>query len=165
MGLTKDQQEIAKNSFAIYAGSKGSLTQNELSQCLGAMGFIPAKSDLPSSDSFSYDELVSQAGKFSVPEEDVNGQLKEAFRVFDKSNQGFLVAKEFLHMAQILGEPLDDFEKEQFAKHGSSGKISWKDLSAEIVASSQKLGGDSAGGDSGGGAAAGGDDDDEGEGF
>lgn len=165
MGLTKDQQEIAKNAFAIYAGAKGSLTQNELSQCLGAMGFIPAKADLPSSDSFSYDDLVSQAGKFSVPEEDENGQLKEAFRVFDKANQGFLVAKEFLHMAQILGEPLDGAEKDAFAAHGNSGKISWKELSAEMVASSQKLGGDSAGGDSGAAAAAGGGDDDEGEGF
>ena len=31
-------------------------------------------------DSFSLDDLMSQAGKFSVPEQDENGQLSEAFR-------------------------------------------------------------------------------------
>ena len=53
------------------------------------------------SDSFSYDDLVSQAGKFSVPEEDENGQLKEAFRCVWRATRRLACAAQ--HRAVLRG--------------------------------------------------------------
>ena len=125
----------AKNLFAIIGGAKGSLTKDELATAIRGLGLTPAVSDLPGGDAFSEDQFIATAGKFQVPDDTINGELTEAFRTFDRTNQGFLVEKEFMHMATILGEPFSAKEVASFKKHGeaSGGKIEWHPLHKKIT--------------------------------
>ena len=125
----------AKNLFVIIGGAKGSLTKDELAMACRGLGLTPASSDLPGGDAFSEDQFIATAGKFAVPGDTENGELTEAFRTFDRTNQGFLVEKEFMHMATILGEPFSATEVAAFKKHGeaSGGKIEWHPLHKKIA--------------------------------
>lgn len=125
----------AKNLFAIIGGAKGSLTKDELATAIRGLGFTPGASELPGGDSHSEDAFIAAAGKFSLPDDAANGELTEAFRTFDRTNQGFLVEKEFMHMATILGEPFNAEEVASFKKAGeaSGGKIEWNPLHKKIT--------------------------------
>jgi Ca2+-binding EF-hand superfamily protein len=106
------------------------MTKDELATGVRGLGFIPAGSDLPGGDSFSKDQFIGVCAKLTLPGDTENGELTEAFRTFDRTNQGFLIEKEFMHMSTIIGEPFSATEVAAFKKTGGAagGKIEWGPL-------------------------------------
>ena len=103
--------------FKILAGSKGTLLRSELADALRALGFAPTMEELPNGETFTYERLLQEVNAHQMPNEAGDDALAEAFRTFDKSGQGVLIAKEFCGFATVLGEPFSQGEVDAFMAH------------------------------------------------
>lgn len=139
-GVTKDGPLISKaqmkefrEAFSLFdKDGDGSITQEELGRVMRSLGQFAREEelqdmlrevDIDGDGSFSFEEFVEIVSNMganssdSAPTADQEEkELRDAFRVFDKHNRGYIVASDLRAVLQCLGEDLSEEEIEDMIK-------------------------------------------------
>ncbi|XP_046385332.1 neo-calmodulin-like [Ischnura elegans] len=128
--VSKAQMKEFRDAFRLFdKDGDGSITQEELGRVMRSLGQFATEEelqqmltevDIDGDGSFSFDEFVeivsnmgTAADKTADEEEK---ELRDAFRVFDKHNRGYISASDLRAVLQCLGEDLSEEEIEDMIK-------------------------------------------------
>lgn len=93
----------------------------------------PFLADLYTNDSMRTEFLTMMARK--MKDTDSEEEIREAFKVFDRDNNGFISAAELRHVMTSIGEKLTDDEVDEMireADQDGDGRIDCTSLSTNI---------------------------------
>ncbi|KAK3611439.1 hypothetical protein CHS0354_027164 [Potamilus streckersoni] len=121
------QIEELKEAFRLFdKDGDGSITTDELGTVMRNLGQFPSEEelkqmlkdiDIDGDGTFSFEEFVqvmaNMGGISEQSEEDEERELREAFRVFDKTGCGYICASDVRAILQCMGEDLSEEEIEE----------------------------------------------------
>lgn len=123
--LSNEEQELIRDAFRIMdRENEGAITSKELAVVIRALGRQPTDNEVQS----IINEVDSDGnGSIEGPEfcdvilrklrdTNVEEELREAFRVFDKENQGYLSTTELKNVYTALGVKIGDDELEEMIR-------------------------------------------------
>jgi len=128
-----------KEAFQLFdKDGDGKISSSELGTVMRAVGQNPTQAevreyisnDLGGKDQFTLDDFLKVLKNRSKPSNQED-QIKEAFKVFDKSNSGLIEINELKHVLTTLGEKLSAEEVDGVLKEADQdgdGKISLNDF-------------------------------------
>ena len=129
-----------KEAFDMFDRDKdGHITEKELGNIMRSLGHDPSDSDLKEfmlefdkdKKSFLIYEEFNVLLTRKVVDSDVEEELLEAFRVFDKEGNGKISASELKHIMTTLGEKLTEEEVEEMmteADFNGDGQIHYNEF-------------------------------------
>lgn len=143
--LTDDKIKEFKEAFEMFDRDKdGLINQQELGNILRSLGHEPSDQDL--SDMISEvdsneDKRVDFAEFMQImlkrmKQSDIEEELIEAFRIFDKEGKGEISSHEFRHIMLTLGEKLSEEEVDEMIKEADpkgEGVINYKEFAKMIL--------------------------------
>ncbi|XP_034236966.1 calmodulin-like [Thrips palmi] len=131
--VSKAQMKEFREAFSLFdKDGDGSITQEELGRVMRSLGQFAREEelhdmlrevDIDGDGCFSFEEFVEIVSNMganssdSAPSADQEEkELRDAFRVFDKHNRGYIVASDLRAVLQCLGEDLSEEEIEDMIK-------------------------------------------------
>ncbi|PSR86741.1 Calmodulin-3 like [Actinidia chinensis var. chinensis] len=144
--LTDDQIAEFKETFSFFdKDGDGCITTKDLGTVMRSLGLNPTEAELQDMINGAdadgngavyfpgFLNMMARKMKDTAYEE----ELKEAFRVFDKDQNGFFSAADFCHVMTNLGEKLTDEEVEEIIREADAdgdGQISYEDFVKVMMA-------------------------------
>lgn len=138
--LTDDKIKEYKEAFEMFDRDKdGYINQKELGNILRSLGHDPSEQDLVdmmqdidvnNNKCIDFNEFMQLMHK-RAKQSDIEEELVEAFRIFDKEGNGLIPTSEFKHIMLTLGEKLNEEEVEEMMKEADSkneGVIDYKEF-------------------------------------
>ncbi|KAL8136658.1 hypothetical protein V2J09_002659 [Rumex salicifolius] len=148
--LTDDQISEFKNAFSVFdKDGDGCITTKELGNVMRSLGQNPTEAELQDMinevdadgngtiDFTEFLNLMARKMKDTNSEED----LKVAFRVFDKDQNGFISAAELRHVMTNLGEKLTDEDVDEMIREADvdgDGQINYDEFVKVMLAKKKK---------------------------
>nr|CAD2126650.1 unnamed protein product [Meloidogyne enterolobii] len=139
-GLTEDQVAEFKEAFELFdKDGDGRVTAAELGIVMKSLGHSPTDQELQEmvreidedgNGSIELNEFVKMMSR-KVKESESEKELREAFQVFDKDNDGFISPFELRFVMQNLGEDLTDFEVKEMIREADldgDGKVNFNEF-------------------------------------
>ncbi|CAK5034968.1 unnamed protein product [Meloidogyne enterolobii] len=139
-GLTEDQVAEFKEAFELFdKDGDGRVTAAELGIVMKSLGHSPTDQELQEmvreidedgNGSIELNEFVKMMSR-KVKESESEKELREAFQVFDKDNDGFISHFELRFVMQNLGEDLTDFEVKEMIREADldgDGKVNFNEF-------------------------------------
>ncbi|XP_046679019.1 neo-calmodulin-like isoform X2 [Homalodisca vitripennis] len=124
-GLTEDQVAEFKEAFMLFDKDEdGTITMAELGVVMRSLGQRPSETELrdmvnevdqDGNGTIEFNEFLQMMSK-KMKGADGEDELREAFRVFDKNNDGLISSTELRHVMTNLGEKLSDEEVDDMIK-------------------------------------------------
>ncbi|KAH9738635.1 calmodulin-7 [Citrus sinensis] len=134
--LTDDQISEFKEAFSLFdKDGDGCITTKELGTVMRSLGQNPTEAELQ--------DMINEVdadgnGTIDFPEFlNLMEELKEAFRVFDKDQNGFISAAELRHVMTNLGEKLTDEEVDEMIREADvdgDGQINYEEFVKVMMA-------------------------------
>merc|ERR1712236_65688 len=129
-----------KEAFDEFDTDKsGTISPDELLGVLRAMGQNPTEDellnlvlevDVDGNGTIEFEEFLSMM-KMKASEVDEEAELREAFKIFDRDNDGFISMKELKKVASMLGTMLTKEELDEFMSEADSdgnGKLDYDEF-------------------------------------
>ncbi|XVF80856.1 hypothetical protein PTKIN_Ptkin15bG0109100 [Pterospermum kingtungense] len=143
--LTEDQVVEFREAFCLIdKDSDGFITMEELASALQTLDGNPKKEeiecmisevDVGGNGTIDFEDFLNiMAGKMK---ENVGDELKEAFKVFDRDQDGFISANELRQVMMNLGERVTVEEAEQMIREADldgDGLVSYEEFARIMVA-------------------------------
>ncbi|KAL0268649.1 UNVERIFIED_CONTAM: hypothetical protein PYX00_010500 [Menopon gallinae] len=124
-GLTEEQVAEFKEAFMLFDKDEdGQITMAELGVVMRSLGQRPTETELrdmvnevdqDGNGTIEFNEFLQMMAK-KMKGADGEEELREAFRVFDKNNDGLISSIELRHVMTNLGEKLSDEEVDDMIK-------------------------------------------------
>ncbi|XP_039299229.1 neo-calmodulin [Nilaparvata lugens] len=128
--LSKTQMQEFREAFRLFdKDGDGSITQEELGRVMRSLGQFAREEelqqmlqeiDIDGDGYFSFEEFVEIVSNMGATTERTADQeekeLRDAFRIFDKHNRGYITASDLRAVLQCLGEDLSEEEIEDMIK-------------------------------------------------
>lgn len=129
-GISKNQMKEFREAFRLFdKDGDGCITKEELGRVMRSLGQFARNEelqqmlqdiDVDGDGNVSFEEFVDIAwnasGGLTQGEEEEERELRDAFRVFDKHNRGYITASDLRAVLQCLGEDLSEEEIEDMIK-------------------------------------------------
>merc|ERR1712110_1316814 len=144
--LTDEQVSEFKEAFSLFdKDAHGSVTSAELGTVMRALGQNPTDAELQDminevdsdgNGSIDFPEFLDMMSR-KMKDADSEEEIKEAFRVFDADNNGFITAKELRIVMANLGEKLTNDEVEEMIKEADQdgdGRVNFEEFASMMVA-------------------------------
>ncbi|KAM5556196.1 calmodulin-1-like [Rosa sericea] len=144
--LPDDQIAEFKHAFSLLdKDGDGSITTKELGTVMRSLGQKPTEEelevmikevDVDGNGRIDFQEFVNLMAR-KMQDTLTEDQLKEAFRVFDKNQNGFISADELRHVMTSLGETLTDEQVNQMVREADmdgDGQINYKEFVKVMMA-------------------------------
>ncbi|WVZ54614.1 hypothetical protein U9M48_005384 [Paspalum notatum var. saurae] len=146
--LSKQQIEEFREAFSLFdKDGDGTITSKELGTVMRSLGQSPTEEELKEmveevdsdgSGAIDFQEFLTLLARMmreaSGADED---ELREAFRVFDQDNNGFISRDELGHVLQNLGESLSDEELAEMLREADvdgDGQINYTEFAKVMLA-------------------------------
>ncbi|XP_037921203.1 calmodulin-like isoform X2 [Hermetia illucens] len=124
-GLSEEQVAEFKEAFMLFDKDEdGTITMAELGVVMRSLGQRPSETELrdmvnevdqDGNGTIEFNEFLQMMSK-KMKGADGEDELKEAFRVFDKNNDGLISSSELRHVMTNLGEKLSEEEVDDMIK-------------------------------------------------
>ncbi|XP_014224657.1 calmodulin-A-like isoform X2 [Trichogramma pretiosum] len=124
-GLTEDQVAEFKEAFMLFDKDEdGTITMAELGVVMRSLGQRPSENELrdmvnevdqDGNGTIEFNEFLQMMSK-KMKGAEGEDELREAFRVFDKNNDGLISSVELRHVMTNLGEKLSEEEVDDMIK-------------------------------------------------
>lgn len=144
--LTNDQIAEFKEAFSLFdKDGDGSITTKELGTVMRSLGQNPTEAelqdmisevDVDGNGTIDFPEFLNLMAR-KMKDTDSEEELKEAFRVFDKDQNGFISAAELRHVMTNLGEKLTDDEVDEMIREADvdgDGQINYEEFVKMMMA-------------------------------
>ncbi|CAH1781676.1 unnamed protein product [Owenia fusiformis] len=122
--FTESQIKDYKSTFNLFdSDNSGTIDLMELGDLLRGIGQNPSnkeveelikKHDVNQNGRMEFDEFLELMSVTVKPEEEVEDELRQAFKVFDKDGNGYISAKEMLVVLTKMGEEMSMEEVEEY---------------------------------------------------
>ena len=131
--LTEDQQEEFKEAFVLFdKDGDGTVSAKELEVVMRAIGLNPTEEEIqrmmdeivPENDGEIEFEGFMELMAKKLKETEIEDELKEAFKSFDKTKKGYYTLEDLKDMVYTYGERIPDdeiqkmFEEQDYNKNG-----------------------------------------------
>ncbi|CAK7318841.1 Calmodulin-like protein 6 [Vulpes lagopus] len=150
--LTAEQIKEYKGVFEMFdEEGNGEVKTGELERLMSLLGINPTKSELASMAKdvdrdnkgfFNCDSFLALMGIYWEKAQNQEGELRAAFRVFDKEGKGYIDWDTLKYVLMNAGEPLNEVEAEQMMKEADKdgdGTIDYEEFVAMMTGESFKL--------------------------
>ncbi|XP_037674977.1 calmodulin-like protein 6 isoform X2 [Choloepus didactylus] len=150
--LTAEQVKEYKGVFEMFdEEGNGQVKTGELERLMSLLGINPTKSELASmardadrdnKGFFNCDGFLALMGVYHEKAQNQEGELRAAFRVFDKEGKGYIDWNTLKYVLMNAGEPLNEAEAEQMMKEADKdgdGTIDYEEFVAMMTGESFKL--------------------------
>jgi len=124
--LTEEQTAEFREAFALFdKDGDGTISTKELGTVMKSLGQKPTVAELndminevdsDGNGEIDFEEFLSMMAK-KLKETDLEEDIREAFRVFDKNSSGIISTMELRHIMTNLGEKLKDSEIDEMIQH------------------------------------------------
>ncbi|URE48218.1 receptor kinase 1 [Musa troglodytarum] len=144
--LTDDQIAEFKEAFSLFdKDGDGCITTKELGTVMRSLGQNPTEAELQDminevdadgNGTIDFPEFLNLMAR-KMKDTDSEEELKEAFRVFDKDQDGFISAAELRHVMTNLGEKLTDEEVDEMIREADvdgDGQINYEEFVKVMMA-------------------------------
>ncbi|KAK9467806.1 hypothetical protein V1512DRAFT_235874 [Lipomyces arxii] len=138
--LTSEQIDEFKQAFSLFdRNNDGQITTRELGTVMRSLGQNPSEAeladminevDVDNNGSIDFPEFLTMMAH-KMKDTDSAQEIKEAFRVFDRDNNGFISATELRHVMVSIGERLTEEEVDQMireADKNNDGRIDYNEF-------------------------------------
>ncbi|KAF9682936.1 hypothetical protein SADUNF_Sadunf05G0160100 [Salix dunnii] len=144
--LSEEQiAEFREAFFLIDRDADGFITMEELATTVQSLDGRPAKEvqamicdvDLEGNGTMDFEEFLIVMGR--KQKENVAEELKEAFKVFDRNQDGYISANELRQVMMNLGERLTEEEAEQMIREADvdgDGLVSYEEFARMMMVAS-----------------------------
>ncbi|GMI66497.1 calmodulin 7, Z-box Binding Factor 3 [Hibiscus trionum] len=140
--LTEDQISEFREAFnLIDKDSDGFITMEELAKVIQALDVNPTKEEVQSmisevdgNGTIDFDDFLNIMAR--KMKENVIDELQEAFKVFDRDQDGFISATELRQVMMNLGERLTVEEAEQMIREADldgDGQVSYEEFARMMM--------------------------------
>ncbi|KAL3120797.1 hypothetical protein niasHT_008089 [Heterodera trifolii] len=139
-GLTTEQVAEFKEAFELFdKNGDGRVTASELGVVMHSLGHSPTEEELHEmvreidengNGSIELDEFIKMMSR-KEKESENEKELREAFQVFDKDNDGFISPVELRFVMQNLGEELTESEVHEMIREADldgDGKVNFNEF-------------------------------------
>ncbi|XP_055371477.1 calmodulin-A-like isoform X2 [Condylostylus longicornis] len=139
-GLSEEQVAEFKEAFMLFDKDEdGTITMAELGVVMRSLGQRPSETELrdmvnevdqDGNGTIEFNEFLQMMSK-KMKGADGEDELREAFRVFDKNNDGFISSSELRHVMTNLGEKLSEMEVDDMIKEADldgDGQVNYSDF-------------------------------------
>ncbi|XP_047501287.1 calmodulin-A-like isoform X1 [Penaeus chinensis] len=144
-GLTDDLVAEFKEAFMLFDKDEdGMITTAELGVVMRSLGQRPSETELRklvgevetcADGTIEFNEFLQMMSK-KLKDIGNGDELKEAFKVFDKKNSGYLSSTELRHVMTSMGEKMSEQEVEDMIKEAApngDGRVNYEEF-ANIIA-------------------------------
>ncbi|PIA45097.1 hypothetical protein AQUCO_01700557v1 [Aquilegia coerulea] len=144
--LTEEQIIEFEEAFHLFdKDGDGCITIDELATVIRSLDQNPTEEelldminevDVDGNGTIEFEEFLNLMAK-KMKETDADEELKEAFKVFDKDQNGYISATELRHVMINLGEKLTDEEVEQMIKEADldgDGQVNYEEFVRMMMA-------------------------------
>lgn len=139
----QDQIAACKECFMLFdKDGNGKINVSELGTMVRALGQMPTEAEVQSliknvvrDNKFTLTDLVAVMKKLDMERRDVDNELRDSFRVFDRDGSGYISAAELRHVMTNLGEKLTDSEIDEMINEidvDGDGQVNYEDVVALI---------------------------------
>ena len=118
-----------KEAFSMFdKDNSGKMSTKDLATVMRALGSNPTEAELQdmlkevdsnNTGFITYNDFVNLM-KRKMTDTDTEEEIKEAFRVFDRDNDGIISAAELRHIMTTLGEKLSDDEVDEMIREADT---------------------------------------------
>ncbi|XP_028804226.1 calmodulin-like protein 11 isoform X3 [Neltuma alba] len=142
--LTEDQVADFREAFSLIDRDSD---VDEMASIVQSLDGNPTKEeiremitevDIDGNGSIDFEEFLTIMGrKMKFQQENLTEELKEAFKVFDRDEDGYISASELRHVMTNMGERLTDEEAEQMIKEADldgDGLVSYEEFARMMMA-------------------------------
>uniref|UniRef100_A0A6G3MLL3 Calmodulin (Trinotate prediction) n=1 Tax=Henneguya salminicola TaxID=69463 RepID=A0A6G3MLL3_HENSL len=142
--ITQDQERQYKEAFNVFdKDGDGSISSKKLGTVMRSIGVNPTEvelqdminaADSSGSGLINFEQFKSMVGK-KILSSNVEEEVREAFKVFDKNGTGFINSGEFCHFLTSLGDKLADDEADALIRcldPRNSGEVDFFSYSRSI---------------------------------
>ncbi|KAJ2846793.1 hypothetical protein IWW36_004174, partial [Coemansia brasiliensis] len=136
-----------RDAFALFdKDNNGVITRNELSILMRSLNHNPTEEEINDminevdengDGSIDFPEFVAMMARKPMSSEGPADEILEAFRVFDKNNDGVISAEELRQVMNSLGEKLTDAEIEEMIREADvdgDGQINYEEFAKMMTA-------------------------------
>ncbi|KMZ76016.1 putative Calmodulin [Zostera marina] len=144
--LTEDQISEFKEAFLLFdKDGDGCITMDELATVIRSLGQNPTKEelldmmnevDVDGNGTIEFNEFLHLMAR-KMKETDADEELREAFKVFDKDQNGYISASELSNVMINLGEKLTDEEVQQMIREADTdgdGQVNYEEFVKMMMA-------------------------------
>ncbi|CAK9321649.1 probable calcium-binding protein CML13 [Benincasa hispida] len=142
--LSDDQKSSMREAFTLFdTDGDGRIAPSELGILMRSLGGNPTQAQLKAiiaeenlTAPFDFNRFLEIMSKHMKPEP-FDRQLRDAFKVLDKDNTGYVLVSELRHILTSIGEKLEPSEFDEWIREvevGSDGRIRYEDFIARMVA-------------------------------
>ncbi|XP_062197463.1 uncharacterized protein LOC133900370 [Phragmites australis] len=144
--LSKEQIDEFREAFSLFdKDGDGTITTKELGTVMRSLGQSPTEAELQDmvdevdadgSGAIDFHEFLTLLAR-KMRDAGADDELREAFRVFDQDQNGFISRDELRHVLENLGERLSDYELAEMLREADvdgDGQINYTEFAKVMMA-------------------------------
>merc|ERR1719189_3560264 len=141
INLPEEEMEEYREIFSFFdRDGGGTITSVELGQVMRTFGWNPSEGDLQEmiaeidqdgNGSISFNEFLYLMTKSVHEDGDIEEEIREAFRVFDREGHGFITVPDLCQVLTTLGDKLTEEESEELLEEADidgDGNVNYEEF-------------------------------------